>query len=277
MPFHTIGNIIGVKGETIKKWLIEYGVTLNKTYNSINPKRERQAVVSAYLYGFGIKGISDSVGCSIRSVINTLISNNINLRTASEQETIKWSIRTPEQRAKQVAQCHKSTIGRNVGHTERLKRSKSREGVINKRSKYEPIVRDVLSNHKLNYTIAKAADVYNLDFSIGNVAVEVFGGGWSLNRDRITKYIKRTIKIAELGYHCIFIVFGNRLTFNGANLIANIKQLNSLPPGDCEYRVVWGDFNGSSGFSRNLEHSAFVFPFVNVRDAFTGRYKRIPR
>jgi hypothetical protein len=59
------------------------------------------------------------------------------LRTASEQESIKWSRMSKRQRALQVAAAHKTNNGRKASLAERIKYANTMEARVIKQSKYE--------------------------------------------------------------------------------------------------------------------------------------------
>lgn len=273
-----VANIIGIGQKRTSDIIKSNGITI-RNWNALIISEDRiKEIISLYKYGIGASGIGYKFNISASAINRVLRKNNIHIRTASEQETIKWSLKTPEQRAHQVSACHKSTIGRHVSFNEKIKRAKGKEGKINRHSTYESTVRDILIDNGINFTIGKAVSIYNIDFVVGNIAVEVFGGHWSYSdKGRVNRYIKRTKELAELGYHCIFIMCNQQRPIDADNLIRNINFFRRLPASPCQYRMVWGDFDSPAGLCDELNHIAFVCPFVHVRDTATGRYVSILR
>jgi hypothetical protein len=154
----------------------------------------------------------------------------------------------------------------------------TREGRIHRKSKGERAVFKILSNRFNDVIPSKQIDIYNADFAVGSVTVEVFSGGWSVSdRKRIDRYIDRCKKISSLGFHTVFVILYDSVVHDASELIRTIEEFSSLPPGLSQYRVIWGNRKGASGNGADIDHDAFISPFVNVRDPATGVYVSVPR
>ena len=276
LPVKEIAKIIGIGQKRASNIIKDNGITIRK--GLIISENRIKEIIALYKHGIGARSVGDKFGIAPSTVNRLLKENDIHIRNASEQETIKWSLKTPEQRAHQVRACHKSTIGRTVTIEEKFKRAKSKEGKVHSKSIYESTVRDILIDNGIDFTIAKAVGIYNVDFVIGNIAVEVFGGHWSYSdKRRVDRYINRTKELAELGYHCIFVMCNHQRPINADYIIHNINIFRRFPSSPCQYRMIWGDFNNPTGLCSELNHSSFICPFVHVRDTATGRYVSVPR
>lgn len=243
---------------------------------------QKSSIISAYESGIGVKGIAEKVGlsCCPKPIKDFLDSIYGKTRNRSEQQFARMANSTPEQIAKLTSAAHKAAKGRVATLEEMIARAKSKEGRVNRFSRYEAEIFEMLKANFDNVIPAKAIGIYNADFAIGKVTVEVFGGGWSYSdRARIDRYIDRAKKISEAGFHTIFIIISGKSSdfFDADNLVRAIKAASADPSTQSKYWVIWGDFNGASGLGCDLDHSAFIPPFVNVRDVTTGRYKRVFR
>lgn len=281
MPMKTIGQSFGCGEKPILRILKANGITNFNSKKIEFTADELKSIYAAYESGIGANGIPKHVGlkCTAQPVIRVLKSKYGTLRDRSEQQQARMNRSTPEQIAALTANANKAAKGRKATFEERVKRAVTQEGKINSLSGYEADIFSVLSERFYKVTPGKQIEIYNADFAIGNVTVEVFGGGWAISdRKRINRYIERTKQIAKSGFHTIFIMLDNKsLIFDARKLISAVDIASLYPASPSKYWVIWGDTDGSTGLSSDIDDSAFVRPFVNVRDVTTGRYTRVPR
>lgn len=276
-----IGEIFGCGDSPIRRILTRNGIEIVDRnavkFSDIDIAR----IISAYDDGIGVNGIAKHLGinCSTAPIMRVVKSARGKTRNRSEQQFARMARSTPEQIAALTAAAHSANRGRVVSDDSVRKTAKGKEGKIHSRSKWEAFVLNLLNDSGLDFVISKAVNRYNIDFAVGSVAVEVFGGGWSTsNRARIDRYITRTKDLANLGYDVLFVVLESiDDVITTDQLVSEINLTNSLPTERRKYRVVWGSRNGSSGFCSDINHDSFVRPFVNVRDRATGRYVSVPR
>lgn len=282
MGMKEIGQVFGVSLRPIKKALESRGIfTGNLRYIEFDEATKKK-ILEAYESGIGAKGIPSFLGlhCTERPVIRFLESVYETLRNRSEQQYARMAKMTPEEVAKFTENAHKAARGRKATREERIKRAKTLEGRHCPQSKWEPIVFNLISKDFPNAIPSKAFDIYNFDIGIGNsIAVEIFGGGWACtDKRRINHYLERTKEIGKFGIHTIFVVIDNCCDIGNADeLIRTINFASRLPAETGQYWVVWGNRQGASGSSFNINKDAFIRPFVNIRDWRTGRYASIPR
>ena len=281
LAIKAIADILGTGYKPIKRILDTSG--FDTTSKKIIKFTESQLneIYNAYASGIGAKGIADHIGmrCSEAAIIRVLKVKFGTLRNRSEQQQARMDKSTPEQIAALTANAHKASKGRKATIEEMIKRASTKEGVINSFSTYEASIFSLLADNFNDVIPGKRIHTYNADFAVGSVTVEVFGGGWAISdKRRIDRYINRTKETGKTGFHTIFVVLDNRrLILDTSKLIKAIKFARCLPTTNSKYWVIWGDTDGSTGFSSDIDNNAFVMPFVNIRDAATGRYTRIPR
>lgn len=281
MGIKRIGKVFGVGYKPIDRILRTSGIDTSPIQTVKLTDSEKTAILKAYDDGIGCKGIPQAIGldCSAAPVISFIESERGELRNRSEQQQARMDRSTPSQRKQLTANANIAAIGRKKTLSEQLKSARTKEGVVNSRSKYESLVLDTLRDCFEHVTPSKAIHIFNADFAIGNVTVEVFGGGWSISDiTRVEKYIRRTKQIGELGYHVIFIILRDSFTSaHASKLVSSIDIASTHPSDTSKYWVIWGDLDGSTGLCSDIDKSAFICPFVNARDTATGRYKSIPR
>ena len=84
--------------------------------------------------------------------------------------------------------------------------------------------------------------------------------------------------LGELGYNVVFLMLEReRRVLSAHELVSYIEKAGSNPTPGSQYLVVWGDRQGATGLCRDIDYSAFVRPFKNVRNRTTGRYYSIPK
>lgn len=241
-------------------------------------RTEQDDIIKAYESGIGVGGIPKYVGlnCSESPVKRFLVSKFGKLRNRSEQQAKRMSRMTFEERCANAKAANIAATGRVPAQESLRKRAKTMEGRMCKLSSTEPVIYDFLVKNGFNPMPSKAIDIYNADFAIGSVTVEVFGGGRSISdKARLTKYINRTKKIGDLGFHTVFIVLTNKyLLGDGSELVRAIYELSWLPAGPSQYRVIGGNTEFSAGLSNDIDYSSFVSPFEKLVDVTTGRYYR---
>lgn len=272
-----ISRELGVCYMAIKKVIIDKGrVPLNFkkwVYGAICLK----ACIALYRYGIGLRGVAERLDVPIMALKSEFKRQGIKLRTQSEQETIKWSLMTKEQRANQVSNANKSMIGYKPSVDSLLKTSNSRS---RRTSIYETKFADYLASRGISFKEQVPIHIYNVDFVIGNVAVEIFGGNWHSFGAHANRFRKRSEEIFNSGYALAILTIDKPNTMSDrvcGNFVSLIDVLNCDKASVGKYGVVWSTSNTiTTGCLDNIE-SALINPSTNIRDRVTGRYKSVPR
>jgi hypothetical protein len=278
-----IAKQFGVGYKPVKRIIDTNGIPITPVHFVQFTESEKVDILAAYDSGIGAGGIHSHLGlnCSATPVVTYLRKTRGQLRSKSEQQFFRMANASPEEIARLTKKAHDATRGSKKSMSTLYRRAKTMEGKISNRSRYEPLVLDVLEKNFGHVFPGKAVDRYNLDFAVrGSVAVEVFGGGWAISdKGRLNRYIERTKQIAKSGFNTVFIML-THVDVDGINwdeLIRTVDLASRDPASERQYWVVWGDLKGASGLSRDIDHSAFIPPFINVRDRTTGRYKSVAR
>ena len=218
-----------------------------KVYNQIDlPKDE---LLAKYKRGESINSIAKFFNVS-RGVINrNLIEYGVTPRTQSESEKLKWSKMSEKARINQVAKAHIASKGRVRTESEMIASAKTREMSPNKIHIGDGEIElfELLNNRGINAIHQKAVGRYNVDITIGNVAVEL-----TICRSRFTahnsSFNKRVKYLLERGFKTICIVFDSVDTIirDADNIIGNLQILSEYPPSFSHYWVIRSRLNNTT-------------------------------
>lgn len=181
-------------------------------------------------------------GVSRNVVARWLRDADIPRRSSSEAGLVRAAQMSPEQRAEQAAAAHAAVRGRKSSWYERCRIAKTRQWNPPALSRHEQIFESNLRNRDIPYRREVAIGPYNVDFTLGPVAVEILGGEWHL--DKVERHGERTPYILSEGWCLAFVwaVENYPLGPGAANQVitfANSASWNPTLLG--EYRVVRGD------------------------------------
>ena len=234
-----------------------------------------KCAIALYNYGIGLRGIADRLDIPIAKMTSEFKRQGIKLRTQSEQEVKKWSIMDKEKRLKQVEACHNSTKGVPQKHSALVKMAQSR---CKRRSLYEEVFESALIDSGISFEAQFPIDKYNIDFVIGNVAVEIFGGKWHSHGSHILRFPERTKKIFDSGYALVVLYITEPKFFSReicSDFIKFIYKLSIDKSSIGKYWVVWRTLNTvTHGCSDSID-VALVSPFANIRNRVSGRYESV--
>lgn len=234
-----------------------------------------KACIALYYYGIGLRGVSERLDIPIALLTTEFKRQGVKLRTQSEQETIKWSLMTTEQRHHQVKAAHDTE--RTLSHETLVKMANSR---CKKTSIYESIFANDLRARGILFEEQFPIDIYNIDFVIGNIAVEIFGGNWHSYGLHAARFPERSKKIFDSGYALaiLCITKPNSFTFNvRSNFIDLLNSINGKKSSVGKYWMVWSTPETIATGSYDEIDVALIKPSTNVRNGKTGRYESVPR
>lgn len=250
---------------------------INKTMKTIilNP----DDFVTQYLNGESVFFISNRLGVS-RAVINkNLLRYGIKHRGQSEAGMLNWRSMTPTQRKEQISAAHKATVGRKLSFTELCKSAKTREIELIGISELEIEFSKLMEKAGISFTQQTAIGPYNCDFTIGPVALEIFGGGWHWYGYHLSMVEKRFRYILNHGLHILAITNYGGVPIGQDSLSYMISYLDFVrkhPTMTREYRVIRGAGDLIASGSINDKEISIKPIFTRGRDS-KGRYVRVPR
>lgn len=111
-----LGRNVGVKGDTVGRWLTKYGIKLRSKSEAVTVWHglvvDDDVIVRRYISGESENAIALSLGIDRSSVRSRLVSRNVAIRDRSDAERLKWVGMTDEQRIQRLDALHSSIIGR---------------------------------------------------------------------------------------------------------------------------------------------------------------------
>ena len=236
-----VSKITGVSASVIRRAIKNSTV---ETPESIDKKRIDdlgEQMVTMYQDGESENAIAKHFKLSRNVIRRQLVRFNIEPRTQSEAESLKWSKMSEEQRKLQTINAHEAVKGVPKSDATKIANAITRE-----RIKYDYLIGpgEVELIHQLNKRgidaiHQKAVKFYNIDVAVGSVAVEL-----TLDRCRYTSFnpkeIKRAKNLLECGFHTLAVQFDTEDTLVHCtdDIIAAINEMCRLEPSVSQYWVI---------------------------------------
>lgn len=249
----------------------------------IRPKTvvDEAAVCLAYTAGTSENAVAKQFGIQRAGVSRILSKHSIPRRGQSDAERAKWANMTADQRAAQVSKAHTAARGRVQAFDVLCRMAATRErNQTCQTSPYEAELIKLLIERGVVGVRQKAIGPYNCDFASSPVAVEIWGGWYHWYGPHRSRCDDRFRYIMNQGWNILAVAINSREPVTPAladYVAAYIEQTRSNPPPVCEYRVVWGAGDFSTGGCLNDNHFSIEPPFTSTRDSATGQYRRITR
>ena len=294
--YHTIdcNNVVKsyLSGVTVKNIAAQFSVSEHVIYDilkraSIAPDRNRNIIppskadiLALYNSGTGVAGIADQLGFTRGHMIRFFKKYNIPMRSRRDQQIERMKNATEEQIKFLTKNAHLASKGRKHTFEEKCKRARTRYANQSfQDSKYEALLSGAFRDNGIDFVREYPVGPYNLDFLVGNIAVEIFGGHFHSSGHHNAIFHERTKYILNSGFSIIF-AFANRDSFE--SVIANkimilLNIFRSDEAGIAKYRVIWGTPDRLTGGSAYDDNFPLVCPTTHIRDVRTGRYKSIPK
>lgn len=240
-----ISEVIGVSRDIIARRLRERGIDPTRnarkrpTHNTLHLCTD--SVRSMYENGMSENAVAKAFDVSRNVIRRHLIAAGVPIRTQSQAEALKWSQMTDEQRHNQVSKAHDAVTGMVRTHEEMVARAKAREKITSEHhiGIGEPEFHEFLTNIGRPFTYQKAVDVYNIDFAIGTIAVELTAATARYGVSN-TAQNERAEKLTNLGYKMLAVVIDDAETLIqcAEDILAFIDEIDRLEPVSGQYRVI---------------------------------------
>jgi very-short-patch-repair endonuclease/transposase-like protein len=276
-----IATQFGVNHKTIRKVL--HGAGIETPIHRHTKKPNLEEVLTLYNQGIGVAGIAKRLGYGRTYMVCFFDKHGIRQRNRKEQQFERMKNSTQEQIAHLTQKAHKTAKGRKRSFEELRNRAVSRyKNQSFADSKYEAFFSDYLSKMKIEFDRQFPCGPYNLDFIIGYVAVEIFGGNWHYSGLHFARFAERTKYVLNSGFFLICIFVSESKGDNFESIINDkfIPVFNSFrgdKSGITKYRVIWGTSEYITGGSCNDNDFPLIKPTENIRNSVTGRYVSIPK
>ena len=237
----TLAQELHVSTDALSRHIRQRGVEIPKTgkkpFKYSLPKKE---IVAMYQAGASEKAIAEKFGCSRTIIRPILVHAGIPLRSKSEASKLRYRNTTKEYRQALTAAAHEAVKG-SITRKQALARAISREQSGNEShlGDGEAEIAQRLDELGIVYVRQKAVDIYNVDFAVGSVAVEVTCGTVKY-RGGNTKENKRIKKLLECGYNPVCIEFRQKEAILRCldDVVSHIQEARRCPPFGREYWVI---------------------------------------
>ena len=218
-------------------------------------------IIKRYKSGVSVNQLSKENGVS-RSVISRLLSSNdVQLRSHSESECIKWSNMSEQQRKRQVQKAHEAARGRLVSTAEKMKRAKSAYFNHFKKGLHELEICEILKYKGYQAIIQKNLGIYNIDLSIHEFPICIEIQSNNHHSLRSPKILKRTKYILNSKKFLLYIIIDqskNPILYESiANKIISYLNVLSLDESICGKYAMIGR-NGDSFTSTRYNFNDFA-------------------
>ncbi|MEU8836576.1 DUF559 domain-containing protein [Streptomyces sp900116325] len=259
-----IAASMGTSASTVKRRLIQAGVTLrsaaeaNRLAFECDPARLAQAraaqalgvavlrrddlptqsIVEAYQGGTSPARLASLYGCSQPTIVRILREAGVAIRSQSVAGVIRAAAEDPEAKRLRLLKMAEATRGVPLARetVELIAASKHRDLSQNMGLDEEDVFR-ALSEAGFDVLRQTPVGRYNLDFSVGQVAIEVQAGRHSPRLDRQKRH-SRVDYLTDLGWRVLYLWCPDGL--NAADLkeaVALVDRLRREPPTRGQYLV----------------------------------------
>lgn len=241
-PLNKCAATLGVSPKVLKRVLTSRGIeTRGRVYAWQTIPAEE--VISLYVE-HGVSEYELSTRFDVdRAAIRTLLTKNqVPIRSHSEAGIVRASKMTAEEIAAQTAAAHAATKGRKATWEERAKRAATVEIKPAPMSNHEATFAGYLDQLGIPWRREVAVGIYNIDFAIGSIAVEILGGEWHAYKGE--RHPRRIKYILSQGWALVYIwaTPNYPLTLASAEHCVTLAQEASRNPAVIgEYRVIRGD------------------------------------
>lgn len=199
-------------------------------------------IIDQYNTGASEYTLSIQYGVSRGTITRVLRDSGVERRGCSDAGLVRAAKMSPEERQAQTAAAHIAATGRTATWEERALRAATVEKKPPAMSRHEYQFADWLGERHATYTREKAVGIYNVDFAVGSVAVEILGGEW--HAYKATRHASRTPYILDQGWTMVFLWSTANCPMTPAvadYVVAVVDEVRRNPALIGEYRVVRGD------------------------------------
>lgn len=237
-----VAKELGVNADNLSKAIRAQGIPVPKAVYRIKTRKNLpdDEVVVKYAAGVSELELSKEYGVSRTLIRRILKSNNVDIRNQSEAGFVSATRLPVEFRKKRAQAAHDAIRGIKRRHDELVARALNAMNIECRVGKGEDEFADLLNDAGIAFIRQKPAERYNIDFAIGNVAVELKSGISSKGGATPDKNSGRLEKLIELGYRPLYVCFTdvNALMASFDQIISEVNVLSGLPSFAGKYRVI---------------------------------------
>lgn len=223
-----LANANGCSLHAIQDRLSKSGIDTSRGWRNKlarNSNYSPQDILDMYNSGMWKKDIAKKIGCLSEGKIGTILEELGVPKAATRSESMSNRLErmTPEERSNLTEAAHNKVRGMKWSNDSLIRGALGKEKAARMDSISEKVLYDALVKKGITPIIQKAFWKYNVDFLIGNLAVEVTGAG--RNPDLFTYYSERLKYLLNSGLAVVYIWTRIRY-FPTENAVDNIISLS---------------------------------------------------
>ena len=159
--------------------------------------------VALYLSGKSANQCSALLGVGRNAITRELRCRGIEPRGPRDAAVLRYESTTTEERAAITAAANAAARGRKSTIEERSKRALTEQARPRAMSVHEAQFASLLDAQHVEWQREIACGPYNLDFTIGPVAVEILGGNW--HAYKTAKHAHRSKYVLDAGWCLVYV------------------------------------------------------------------------
>lgn len=167
--------------------------------------------------------------------------------------------------------CHDAIRGSKRTLNDLEKRAKGKELKPPKMSRWEELFSRILTDKGIPFVYSKAVGKYNLDFAIGSVAVELYGGAFHATGRAAARLQDRMEFLINNGWnvYIIWCLSNESTIFPGCldDLVAFMEFTSGNKSAVGQYRVIWSDGDFIAAGSTESDYLSAIRPSTFRNDA----------
>ena len=253
-----VAKILKVNPDNLSKAIRTYGFIVPKIKRPGHQRKDlpTDQIIIAYELGLSELELSKQFNVSRTPIRTILIESGCNIRNQSQANIVSMGRMTFEQRQDRAKAANKALTGTKRTHQELVKRSITK--AINFHPQWVGAGEDefakALTELGIIFTRQTSCDVYNIDFTIGNVAVEFKSGIAGSSNVYSEQRDGRIKKLSDSGYIVCYIAFDNvtALLSSLDYIISNLNILTCNPTSVSKYWMIRCRFNSFTIFRNEL-------------------------
>lgn len=235
-------QVLGVSNAKLGRHLRNKGLFHHpRAFTADRKALPTEEIVSLYEAGNTEQSIAIRFNVSRDAIRRRLLVSGIKPRGLRESQLLANTKRTVEQRKLQTKAANIACAGSKRSPEKLRKAARLREETANLShvGPGEAEFSSFLKDAGIAYIRQKAVDIYNIDFAIGHVAVEMTMRTTKY-RGRNAKELDRFKEILKAGYSIVSVEFSDVPTLSRSleKIVAAINELRSLPPIATQYRMI---------------------------------------
>lgn len=214
----------------------------NHIFRSNRTLVDEKIIIDTYLSGVSVYQISKRLGVSRNVIDRIIVKNGYSIRGLNKSQKLRYKNTTKEYRKNIVKKANEAIRNKpkSFHYKSSIKQAQAKEKSLSKVGKFEFEVINNLIASGFNPIPQKAFMAYNIDITIGNIAIEIHVN--SGHPHNMAYYRKRIINILKFGWNIIYI----KITKAGLNefcinqLISDINFFRGNPSIIGQYRMIRG-------------------------------------